>query len=117
MTEKAQALAIIAVASDAVMSEKMKKAGAGLVITGGRGMNPSVGDFVNAVHSDFAKQYIILPNSKNIVLVVEQVQQILGDRVANLKTQDMQSGLQALKLYNKEQSLVENIRNMQPIVK
>lgn len=117
MTEQAEALAIIAVASNTVMSEKMKKAGAGLVITGGKGMNPSVGDFVNAVHSDFAKQYIILPNSKNLVLVVEQVQELLGDRVANLKTQDMQSGLQALRLYKKEQSLAENIRNMQPLVK
>jgi hypothetical protein len=117
MTEHAEALAIIAVASDADMSEKMKKAGASLVIIGGRGMNPSVGDFVNAVHSDFAKQYIILPNSKNIVLVVEQVQELLGDRVANLKTQDMQSGLQALTLYKKEQSLAENVRNMQPFVK
>jgi len=76
-----------------------------------------VGDFINAVHSDFAKQYIILPNSKNLVLVVAQVQELLGDRVANLKTKDMQSGLQALKLYKKEQSLGENIRNMQPIVK
>ena len=55
--------------------------GAAYVITGGQTMNPSTGDFLNAIEKLPNKDIILLPNNKNVILAARQAaEQAGGDR-------------------------------------
>ncbi len=64
--------AIIAVASGKGLRETFVQTGADYVVDGGRSMNPSVGDFVEAIRKVNAKTVFILPNDKNIIFSAQQ---------------------------------------------
>ncbi|MDX2159720.1 MAG: DAK2 domain-containing protein [bacterium] len=67
-------IAVIAVASGRGVARVFRKAfdiGAAHVITGGQTMNPSTGDFLEAINKVKAEQIILLPNNKNILLAAQ----------------------------------------------
>ncbi|MBP2641174.1 MAG: domain fusion protein YloV [Firmicutes bacterium] len=106
-------LAVISVAAGKGITDMMVKLGAEVVISGGQTMNPPVEEFVTAVQTGNAKQYIILPNNKNIVLAAAQAKKILGDKVAVLPTLTIPQGFAALLGFNAGHSLPENLTSMQ----
>ena len=54
--------------------------GAARVISGGQTMNPSTGDFLDAIRSLPNKEIILLPNNKNIILAAQQAANAVQDR-------------------------------------
>ena len=50
------------------------------VIEGGQTMNPSTEDIVNAIEEVNAKNVIVLPNNKNIVMAAEQAAEVVGEK-------------------------------------
>ena len=106
-------VAVLALARDAAEAEKLQEYGAALIIEENEGtVIPSVGDFIRAVHSDLAERYIFLPNHADMNLVLEQVQRILGKRIAVLEITSPQEQLQALQAYEEELSLEQAVAAM-----
>lgn len=112
LSQERSGVAIISVAAGPGLGEIMSQMGADIVIMGGQTMNPPVEDFIDAVHQGNAEKYIILPNNKNIILAVEQVKKLLGDRVEIVPTANVPQGLAALVAFDSELSVQENIERM-----
>jgi DAK2 domain fusion protein YloV len=54
--------------------------GAARVISGGQTMNPSTGDFLEAIRSLPNQEIVLLPNNKNIILAAQQAANAIQDR-------------------------------------
>lgn len=100
--------AVLAVAPGEGFARLLKEAGAAVTIAGGQSMNPSVEEFVDAVHRGGAKEYLLLPNNKNILLAAQQVEKLLPGRVAVVPSESAMQGLAALLAYDAARSLEEN---------
>lgn len=107
-----QPLGVITIAAGDGISGIMTGLGADVVVAGGQSMNPSVEEMVDAVHTDKAERFIILPNNKNIVLAAQQVKKLLGERVEIVETMSAQQGIAALTVYDKERSMEDNLAAM-----
>ena len=110
---KKSGIAVISVAAGKGIADMMTKIGAEAIISGGQTMNPPVEEFVTAVQTGNAEQYIILPNNKNIVLAAAQAKKLLGDKVAVLPTLTIPQGISALLGFDASRSLPENLSSMQ----
>lgn len=64
--------AVICVASGEGVKNVFSSLGAGEVIDGGQGKNPSTGDFIKAFDRVNAKTVFVLPNNSNIFLAAKQ---------------------------------------------
>ena len=106
------ATAVLAVAADEEEADLLEDRGASVIIIGGAGCSPAVGDFVNAVHSDFAEKYILLPNGPGLHLVLRQARWLVGNRVAIIDCSDKAARDRALAVYQPERSFAENCRRM-----
>jgi len=105
-------VAVLAMAADEAVAEELQELGATVIIKNGAGCSPSVGDFVNAVHSDLAEKYIFLPNSTGLNLVLRQVKRILGERIEILATGNEAEQLKALRVYQEAQPFVDAVKSM-----
>lgn len=105
-------IAVIAVAAGKGFVTMLEEMGVKLIIPGGQSMNPSVEEFMDAIHLDSAEQYIILPNNRNILLAAAQVQNLLGDRAAVVESVNMPQGLAALLAFDPASGLRENVAKM-----
>lgn len=105
-------VAVISVAAGEGLAEIMKGLGASIIISGGQSMNPSVEEFVDAVNSNIAEKYIILPNNSNIVLAAAQVKKMLGDRVEIVPTVNTPQGLSVLMAFDPSLDIMESVNHM-----
>jgi DAK2 domain fusion protein YloV len=72
---------VITVASGRGLSRLFRRElGAAHVITGGQTMNPSTGDFLDAIAKVPSKDIILLPNNKNILLAAQAAAQQTTDK-------------------------------------
>ena len=110
-------LAIITVAAGEGIAKIMKELGAEIIIAGGQTMNPAVEDFMEAIHSDVAEKYIILPNNSNIILAANQVKKLVAERVEVLPTRDIVQGITAIMAYLETDSMENNLHKMQSSLK
>lgn len=69
-------IAFVSIAAGSGIAEIMKSLGVDEVIEGGQTMNPSTEDISEAIKRCHAKQVIVLPNNKNIILAADQAAQI-----------------------------------------
>ena len=104
--------AVLAVAPGEGFAHLLREAGAAATIAGGQSMNPSVEEFVDAVHRGGAKEYLLLPNNKNILLAAQQVEKLLPGRVLVVPSESAMQGLAALLAYDASRSLAENAARM-----
>lgn len=111
-SEKTKDIAVIAVAAGQGVVDLFKSLGVDGVIEGGQTMNPSTQDFIDMIEKTPAKQYLLLPNNKNIVMAAEQVQDIIDQEVMTIKTTTIPEGITAMLGYNPEASLSDNYDNM-----
>jgi DAK2 domain fusion protein YloV len=71
--------------------------GAARVISGGQTMNPSTGDFLEAIRSLPNKEIILLPNNKNIILAAQQAANAVQDRrVRVVPSRTLPQGISAM---------------------
>lgn len=90
-------LAFVSIAAGSGIAEIMKSLGTTEVIEGGQTMNPSTEDILEAVKKCHAKEVIILPNNKNIILAAEQAAAIEEEtKVYVVPTTTMPQGISAM---------------------
>ena len=85
------------------------------MIRGGQTMNPSVGHIMGAVEESNAKEVVILPNNKNIIVAAEQAAQgeTGGRTLKVIPTRSVPQGVAALLAFNPEESFERNLQTME----
>lgn len=104
--------AIISVSAGKGLGELLKSIGVTAVIEGGQTMNPSTEDIIEAVKTANAKNVIILPNNKNIIMAAEQAAEIAEENVIVVPSKTIPQGMAAVLAFNPTASLEKNSRNM-----
>ncbi|WP_080146290.1 DAK2 domain-containing protein [Marinilactibacillus piezotolerans] len=105
-------LAVVAVAAGEGLKQLFESLGVDYVLQGGQTMNPSTEDIINAMEKVPAKQYIILPNNKNIFMAAQQAAKVSEAEVAVVETKTIQQGLTSMLGFNLSQNLAENQESM-----
>ena len=96
-----QGVAVITVANGKGMHRVFSELGAAYVISGGQTMNPSTGDFLEAINALPNEEIILLPNNKNIVLSAQQaVAKAVDKKVALVPSITLPQGISALFEYS-----------------
>lgn len=98
--EPEKELAIIAVAAGEGLAQIFRDMGVMGVIEGGQTMNPSTEDILAEADKTNAKNVIILPNNKNIILSAEQVQYLTERKIFVVPSRSIPEGLAAMMEYN-----------------
>lgn len=104
--------AVIAIAPGEGIQRLFESLGVDYVLQGGQTMNPSTEDIVKAMEKVPAKNYIILPNNKNIFMAAEQATQVTEANAAVVETKTIQQGLTAMLGYNPAEDLNTNKESM-----
>ncbi|MFO8069773.1 MAG: DAK2 domain-containing protein [Alkalibacterium sp.] len=104
--------AVVAIAAGEGLKELFESLGVDCVLQGGQTMNPSTEDIVKAMESVPAKQYIILPNNKNIFMAAEQATKVIDAEAVVVPTRTIQQGLTAMLGYNPSQDIETNSEAM-----
>ena len=89
--------AVVAVAQGDGMSALFRQMGAERIVSGGQSANPSIEDFVEAFKGCCAKDIIVLPNNKNILLAARQAADLYTDATVHvINTKNIAQGYAAL---------------------
>lgn len=106
-------IAVIAVSAGEGLNEIFKSMGVDMIISGGQTMNPSTEEFLEAINKVHAKNVILLPNNKNIILTAEQAGKVEEhSQVYVVPTRTIPQGIAALMEYNIELTAQENADRM-----
>ena len=106
-------IAVIAVSAGEGLNEIFKSMGVDMIISGGQTMNPSTEEFLEAINKVHAKNVILLPNNKNIILTAEQASKVEEhSQVYVVPTRTIPQGIAALMEYNIELTAQENADRM-----
>lgn len=104
--------AIIAVAAGDGLADIFKAQGVDYTISGGQTMNPSTEDFVKAVEGLNARNIIILPNNKNILMAAQSAAEVIDQPAAVVETKTIPQGLTSLLAFDESKSIEENYERM-----
>ena len=109
---------VLAVAMGNGFLDLFKNLGADEVIDGGKLMNPSAQDIIDAVKKINAKQIIFLPNNKNIFMSANQAAELYKDKkIIILPTENIPQGLNALLNYIPSDTAVNGGINLEEQLK
>jgi DAK2 domain fusion protein YloV len=104
--------ALVAVASGAGNRRLLETLGAE-VVDGGRTMNPSTSEILDAVEAADAAEVIVLPNNRNVVMTAEHAAAGASKPVLVLPTVTLQAGLAAAVAFDPDLSAEENLESME----
>ena len=104
--------AIIAVVAGDGLADIFKAQGVDYIISGGQTMNPSTEDFVKAVEEFNARNIIILPNNKNILMAAQSAAEVIDQPAAVVETKTIPQGLTSLLAFDESKSIEENYERM-----
>ena len=104
--------AIIAVIAGDGLADIFKAQGVDYIISGGQTMNPSTEDFVKAVEELNARNIIILPNNKNILMAAQSAAEVIDQPAAVVETKTIPQGLTSLLAFDESKSIEENYERM-----
>ena len=104
--------AIIAVVAGDGLADIFKAQGVDYIISGGQTMNPSTEDFVKAVEELNARNIIILPNNKNILMAAQSAAEVIEQPAAVVETKTIPQGLTSLLAFDVSKSIEENYERM-----
>ncbi len=111
--EPTEEFGFVAVAAGEGMKNLFKELGCFNVVSGGQSMNPSTDDIYEAILATPAKNVIVLPNNKNIILAAEQTRPMVTDRnVVIVPTRTIPQGMTALLNFDPEISAESNAQLM-----
>ncbi len=99
----------VSVSTGAGLKSLFGDLGVDRVVSGGQTMNPSTDDILSAIQSVPAKQVIVLPNNKNIIMASEQACKLADRKAVVLPTRSIPQGISAMLAFNPEASLSENV--------
>ena len=104
-------IVVVAVVSGDGLADVFTSLGA-VVVPGGRTMNPSTKDLLQAVKSVASDKIIILPNNKNVIPAARQVRSLTDKTIKVLATTTVPQGIASLLAFNTEVDLETNIAAM-----
>ena len=104
--------AIIAVVAGDGLADIFKAQGVDYIISGGQTMNPSTEDFVKAGEEVNARNIIILPNNKNILMAAQSAAEVIDQPAAVVETKTIPQGLTSLLAFDESKSIEENYERM-----
>lgn len=99
---------VVAVAAGDGVKALFADLGVDNVVSGGQSMNPSTDSILEAVHATPAKQVLVLPNNKNIIMAAEQTVSLADRKVFVLPTRTIPQGLSAMLAFDPGLELEEN---------
>lgn len=102
----------VGVAAGSGMSKILKDLGMDYVIEGGQTMNPSTQDFLDIIENTNGKNYILMPNNKNIIMAASQAKEISEKNIEVVKTRTIPEAISALMVFDATSSLADNAENM-----
>ncbi len=95
--EPVDEIGFVAVAAGDGVKDLFKDLGCNHVVSGGQSMNPSTDDIYEAIMATPAKNVIVLPNNKNIIMAAEQTIPMVKDRnVIVVPTKTIPQGMSAM---------------------
>ena len=104
-------IAVVAVVSGDGLADVFTSLGA-VVVPGGRTMNPSTRDLLQAVKSVASDKIIILPDNKNVIPAARQVRSLTDKTIKVLATTTIPQGIAALLAFNADVDLETNVAAM-----
>ena len=110
--DPSQEYGFVAVAAGQGVQSLFNDLGVENVVSGGQTMNPSTDNILEAIHATPAKNVIVLPNNKNIIMSAEQAERLADRKVYVLPTKSIPQGLSAMLAFDPDASLSENQLNM-----
>ena len=111
-------IGFVSVAAGAGIAEIMSSLGVDQVITGGQTMNPSTEDILEAVKNCHAKNVVVLPNNKNIILAAQQAAAIEENiNVQVVATTTIPQGISAMIAQDGNENIDEVLEAMQDAIK
>jgi len=106
-------LGFVSVAAGSGIREIFKGLGVDVVVDGGQTMNPSAEDIIAAAKKANAKEVIIFPNNKNIILAAEQAAKLYTDqKLIVIPSETIPQGISAMIGYSSVASASENAEQM-----
>ncbi|HHW41472.1 MAG TPA: DAK2 domain-containing protein [Syntrophomonadaceae bacterium] len=105
-------IGIVAVAAGEGIKRLFESLGVHEIIEGGQTMNPPVEEFVNSIERVNAREVIILPNNKNLVLAAEQAKDLVSKKVEIVPSTSIPAGLAAMLTFNASLGVAENRERM-----
>lgn len=102
------AYAIVTVAMGEGLTALLESLGASVIIEGGQTMNPSTKDITDAIIQANAKNVLILPNNKNIIMAAEQAAELADQDVLVVPTQTIPQGISAILAFHPDADIVTN---------
>lgn len=105
-------IGIVAVAAGEGIKNILLNLGVARIIEGGQTMNPPVEDFIQAIAEVPARQVIVLPNNKNLIMAAEQAKRLISRPVEIVPSTSIPAGISALLVFNDSLTLEENCKRM-----
>lgn len=103
----------VAVAAGEGISEIFTSLGVDAIISGGKTMNPSTEDIVNAVRDVPAETVFVLPNNSNIVLAAQQAKELVEEKnVIVIPSKTIPQGIAAMLAFH-EKAGEQNAQSME----
>ncbi|HEV8420580.1 MAG TPA: hypothetical protein VGR13_04425, partial [Actinomycetota bacterium] len=106
-----QVVALVAVAEGDGLAETFASLGA-VIVKGGPGNNPSVGDLIDAIEAIPADPVIVLPNHGNVIPAAQKAAAESTKEVLVVPCESVPSRLAAATVFNPTAPLDENVRAM-----
>jgi uncharacterized protein len=103
---------VVAVCAGAGNRKLFESLGA-VCVEGGQSMNPSTADLVAGVEAASAREVIVLPNNKNVILAAEQAVEASRKPAYVVPTRSVQAGLGAMVCFDPSRAAEENAGEME----
>lgn len=105
-------LGFVAVAAGEGAAEILRSLGVDVVISGGQTMNPSTKDILDGIAHVPAKQVIVLPNNKNIIMAAQSAVSAADIPAAVVPSKSVLQSFSALIEVDQQASLEDNVAAM-----
>lgn len=103
-------LATVTVSTGDGLSALFTDMGADYIINGGQTANPSIEEFIKAFDACSAKNILVLPNNKNILLAAEQAAAVYKDAIVHvIPTKNLMQGYSALSVINPSMNDIDSL--------
>jgi len=108
-----EGVSLVAVVSGDGLADLFASLGAGVLVDGGRTMNPSVGELVDAIDRAPAKDVILLVNNDDAFTAARAaIAEIEDKRVELIETADLAQGFAAMVAFSDGRTLIDNVADI-----
>ncbi len=115
--EETKEIGMVAVAPGDGLSAIFKDLSVDEIIVGGQTMNPSAADIAAAADKVPARNVLVFPNNKNIILAANQANDLTNKNLIIIPTRSIPEGISASIAFNPDASVEENTNAMNEAIK